>query len=203
MSVGAKHPRARRPRRHPAWWSSISRSVLDEPECSAMTNSPNRPSTKRGRPLVTDGRYRCHRCQRIANQRRAAWPGEDLCYSCVYTAMRTRGVESSCFSTRNSIVQPGEELDRLGNTRILLGREPISLPQPFAEPLKSPWSVSSAQVTLNLLSQPTRHVSRHRGSCAAFRSQIRSQRSKQQVRQPASHGGDAEASLSRQRRVTT
>ena len=138
MSVGAKHPRARRPRRHPAWWSSISRSVLDEPECSAMTNSPNRPSTKRGRPLVTDGRYRCSRCQRIANQRRAAWPGEDLCYSCVYTAMRTRGVESSCFSTRNSIVQPGEELDRLGNTRILLGREPIPLPQPFAEPLKSP-----------------------------------------------------------------
>src|ERR1700682_3042736 len=70
--------------------------VLDEPECSAMTISPNRPSTKRGRPLVTDGHFLCSRCQRMANQRRASWPGEDLCYSCYYTAMRTRGICPRC-----------------------------------------------------------------------------------------------------------
>ena len=57
-----------------------------------MTISPNRRSTKRGRPLVTDGAFRCSRCQRMANQRRASWPGEQLCYSCFYTAMRTRGI---------------------------------------------------------------------------------------------------------------
>lgn len=61
-----------------------------------MTINPNRPSTKRGRPLVTNGRYRCSRCGRMANQRRAAWPGEELCYSCFYTAMRTRGVCPRC-----------------------------------------------------------------------------------------------------------
>jgi hypothetical protein len=56
-----------------------------------MTINPNRRSTKRGRPLVTDGAFRCSRCQRMANQRRATWPGEQLCYSCFYAAMRTRG----------------------------------------------------------------------------------------------------------------
>ena len=61
-----------------------------------MTISPNRRSTKRGRPLVTDGQFRCSRCRRMANQRRASWPGEDLCYSCFYAAMRTRGVCPGC-----------------------------------------------------------------------------------------------------------
>ena len=61
-----------------------------------MTISPNRRSTKRGRPLVTDGAFRCSRCQRMANQRRATWPGEQLCYSCFYAAMRTRGVCPQC-----------------------------------------------------------------------------------------------------------
>ena len=61
-----------------------------------MTISPNRRSTKRGRPRVTDGQFRCSRCERMANQRRASWPGEDLCYSCFYTAMRIRGVCPGC-----------------------------------------------------------------------------------------------------------
>ena len=61
-----------------------------------MTISPNRRSTKRGRPLVTDGVFRCSRCQRMANQRRAYWPGEQLCYSCFYAAMHTRGVCPQC-----------------------------------------------------------------------------------------------------------
>lgn len=61
-----------------------------------MTISPNRRSTKRGRPRVTGRQFRCSRCERIANQRRASWPGEDLCYSCFYAAMRTRGVCPQC-----------------------------------------------------------------------------------------------------------
>jgi hypothetical protein len=61
-----------------------------------MTISPNRRSTKRGRPPVTDGVFRCSRCQRMANQRRATWPGEQLCYSCFYSAMHTRGVCPQC-----------------------------------------------------------------------------------------------------------
>jgi hypothetical protein len=44
--------------------------------------------------------------------------------------------------------------------------------------------VSNVQVTINRPSQPSRRVSPHRGSCAAFRSQIRSQQSKQQVQPP-------------------
>ena len=61
-----------------------------------MTISPNRRSTKRGRPLVTDGVFRCTRCQRMANQRRATWPGAQLCYSCFHSAMHTRGVCPQC-----------------------------------------------------------------------------------------------------------
>jgi hypothetical protein len=61
-----------------------------------MTVSPNRRSTKRGRPLVTDGAFRCSRCQRMANQRRTSWPGEQLCYSCFYAAMKTRGICPQC-----------------------------------------------------------------------------------------------------------
>lgn len=37
-----------------------------------MTISPTRRSTKRGRPLITDGHFQCSRCQRMANQRRAS-----------------------------------------------------------------------------------------------------------------------------------
>ena len=73
-----------------------------------MTISPNRRSTKRGRPLVADGQFRCSRCQRMANQRRASWPGEDLCYSCFYAAMRTRGVCPGCSHNR---VLPGLAID--------------------------------------------------------------------------------------------
>lgn len=73
-----------------------------------MTISPNRRSTKRGRPLVTDGQFRCSRCRRMANQRRASWPGEDLCYSCFYTAMRTRGICPGC---GHNGVLPGLAID--------------------------------------------------------------------------------------------
>ena len=61
-----------------------------------MTISPNRRSTKRGRPRVIGEQFRCSRCERMANQRRASWPGEDLCYGCFYAAMRTRGVCPGC-----------------------------------------------------------------------------------------------------------
>ncbi|MGO9926320.1 MAG: recombinase XerD, partial [Mycobacterium sp.] len=61
-----------------------------------MTIRPNRRSTKRGRPLVIDGHFRCGRCRRMANQRRASWPGEQLCNSCFYTAMRTHGICPRC-----------------------------------------------------------------------------------------------------------
>jgi hypothetical protein len=81
-----------------------------------MTLSPNRPSTKRGRPLVTDGHFLCSRCQRMANQRRASWPGEDLCYRCVYTAMRIRGICPRC---GHDGVLPGLALDGI--------RQPICL----------------------------------------------------------------------------
>lgn len=81
-----------------------------------MTISPNRRATKRGRPLVTDGHFRCSRCQRMANQRRASWPGEQLCYSCFYTAMHTRGICPRC---RHNGVLPGLAADG--------DREPICL----------------------------------------------------------------------------
>ena len=64
-----------------------------------MTISLTRPSTKRGRPRVTDGHFQCSRCRRMANQRRASWLGEDLCYSCFYTAMRTRGISPRAVTT--------------------------------------------------------------------------------------------------------
>jgi hypothetical protein len=81
-----------------------------------MTISPSRPSTKRGRPLVTDGHFRCSRCQRMANQRRASWPGEDLCYSCFYTAMRSRGICPRC-----------------GHDGVLPGLAPDGNPQPICQ----------------------------------------------------------------------
>jgi hypothetical protein len=73
-----------------------------------MTINPNRPSRKRGRPLVTNGQVRCSRCQRMTNQHRASWPGEDLCYSCFYAAMRTRGICPRC---GHEGVLPGRDLD--------------------------------------------------------------------------------------------
>ena len=61
-----------------------------------MTISPNRRSIKRGRPRVAGGEFHCSRCQLMSNQRRATWPGEQLCYSCFYAAMRTHGVCPQC-----------------------------------------------------------------------------------------------------------
>jgi hypothetical protein len=91
-----------------------------------MTISPNRPSVKRGRPLVTDGDYRCSRCQRMANQRRASWPGEDLCFSCFYTAMRTRGICPTC---GHDGVLPGRAL---GGDRQPICRSCAGIPGDFS-----------------------------------------------------------------------
>ena len=73
-----------------------------------MTINPNRPARKRGRPLVTNGQVRCSRWQRMTNQHRASWLGEDLCYSCFYAAMRTRGICPRC---GHEGVLPGRDLD--------------------------------------------------------------------------------------------
>jgi|GEM_PF-6835419 len=54
-----------------------------------MTIEPTRRSTTRGRPRVTTGHFQCSRCDRMVNTLRASWPGEQLCHSCFYAAMRT------------------------------------------------------------------------------------------------------------------
>lgn len=53
-------------------------------------------SRVRGRPKVTDGAERCTRCGRSANRLRVRWPGDGLCNSCFYTAMRTYGICPRC-----------------------------------------------------------------------------------------------------------
>ncbi|SKV34101.1 site-specific recombinase XerD [Mycobacteroides abscessus subsp. massiliense] len=53
-------------------------------------------SRVRGRPRVTDGCARCTRCGRSANKLRVYWPGDGLCNSCFYTAMRTYGICPRC-----------------------------------------------------------------------------------------------------------
>ena len=53
-------------------------------------------SRVRGRPKVTDGYERCTRCGRSANKLRIRWPGDGLCNSCFYTAMRTYGICPRC-----------------------------------------------------------------------------------------------------------
>jgi DNA-directed RNA polymerase specialized sigma24 family protein len=58
--------------------------------------SPKPRSTRRGRPPVTTGHYECSRCQRKANKLRVEWPGDQLCHSCFYTAMRTHGICPNC-----------------------------------------------------------------------------------------------------------
>jgi hypothetical protein len=50
----------------------------------------------------------------MTNQRRASWPGEDLCYSCFYAAMRTRGICPKC-----------------GHDGVLPGRAPDANHQPI------------------------------------------------------------------------
>src|ERR1700742_2813072 len=61
-----------------------------------MPINPNRRSTTQGRPRVTNGACRCSRCERMANRLRVYWPGDRLCNSCFYTAMRTHGICPSC-----------------------------------------------------------------------------------------------------------
>ena len=62
-----------------------------------MTINPNRPSRTRGRPHVDNGALRCTRCGRMSTQNRTpSWPGEQLCNSCFYTAMRTYGICPIC-----------------------------------------------------------------------------------------------------------
>jgi hypothetical protein len=61
-----------------------------------MTTEPNRRSTTMGRPAIANGAFACSRCARMANQLRVYWPGDSLCNSCFYTAMRTRGICPNC-----------------------------------------------------------------------------------------------------------
>jgi hypothetical protein len=61
-----------------------------------MTIKPDRRSTTQGRCRITNGAFRCTRCERMANQLRVYWPGDQLCNSCFYTAMRTRGICPNC-----------------------------------------------------------------------------------------------------------
>lgn len=60
------------------------------------TIEPTPRSTTRGRPRVTAGVFECSRCHRMANKLRVYWPGDQLCHSCFYTAMRTHGICPSC-----------------------------------------------------------------------------------------------------------
>jgi hypothetical protein len=60
------------------------------------TINPTPRSTTRGRPRVTTGAFECSRCKRMANKLRAYWPGDQLCHSCFYTAMRTHGICPNC-----------------------------------------------------------------------------------------------------------
>ncbi|MGO9157464.1 MAG: hypothetical protein ACLP9N_31805, partial [Mycobacterium sp.] len=57
---------------------------------------PTPRSTRRGRPPVTTGTVECNRCHRMANTLRVYWPGDQLCHSCFYTAMRTHGICPIC-----------------------------------------------------------------------------------------------------------
>lgn len=61
-----------------------------------MTIEANPRSVSRGRPRVTTGAIECSRCHRMANRMRVYWPGEQLCNSCFYTAMRTHGLCPIC-----------------------------------------------------------------------------------------------------------
>jgi hypothetical protein len=61
-----------------------------------MTIEPTRRSTTRGRPRVTTGDWPCSRCERMVNTLRAFWPGEGLCHSCFYSAMRNHGIYRIC-----------------------------------------------------------------------------------------------------------
>jgi hypothetical protein len=62
-----------------------------------MTINPTRRSRPRGRPQVNNGALRCTRCARMSTQQRTpSWPGEQLCNSCFYTAMRTSGICPIC-----------------------------------------------------------------------------------------------------------
>ena len=58
--------------------------------------NPKPRSRRRGRPPVTTGHYECSRCHRKANTLRVYWPGDQLCHSCFYTAMRTHGICPNC-----------------------------------------------------------------------------------------------------------
>ena len=61
-----------------------------------MTINPKRRSTTRGRPQVKDGLFTCRRCDRRVNTLRVRWPGDELCHSCFYAAMRTHGICPLC-----------------------------------------------------------------------------------------------------------
>jgi hypothetical protein len=81
-----------------------------------MTINPNRRSTTQGRPRITNGAFRCTRCKRMANQLRVYWPGDQLCNSCFYTAMRTPGICPNC--GHNGVLP--ERLNRTDNRPVCL-----------------------------------------------------------------------------------
>ncbi len=92
-----KKKTARAPLHHPMSSNSISPSDLDEHGSSPMATINHTPrSTTRGRPRVTTGALECSRCHRLANTLRVNWPQDQLCHSCFYTAMRTRGICPAC-----------------------------------------------------------------------------------------------------------
>ena len=94
QSVGRRGDRRLRPTSS----NSTSPCGRDEPECSAMTINPNRriPNTRTTHASPTE-HCAAPDASRMANQDRTpSWPGEQLCNSCFYTAMRTRGICPIC-----------------------------------------------------------------------------------------------------------
>ena len=78
--------------------------------------------------LIEDGwdGIECSRCHRRANKLRVYWPGDQLCHSCFYTAMRTHGICPNC-----------------GHDGVLPGRRnhtdpPMAIPQQPAGPTYRP-----------------------------------------------------------------
>ena len=81
--------------------------------------------------LIEDGwdGIECSRCHRRANKLRVYWPGDQLCHSCFYTAMRTHGICPNC-----------------GHDGVLPGRRnhtdpPMAIPQQPAGPTYRPQAI--------------------------------------------------------------
>lgn len=64
-------------------------------------------STRQGRPRTTGGRYTCARCHGTTNRLQASWPEGQICFSCWFAAIRTRG---TCASCRRERLLPGPSI---------------------------------------------------------------------------------------------